>query len=277
MYNENTTTIQEMKPKKNVAVMILDWLVISLTALLMISIFLYARYWYLCTVSLVGCIFIIFSFSKQFCFAKYKKLFLVFLAFCVGNFMKDLAFYVLPKWTTVISYSAFVFFAIYLILLVDKEKHQKPLLKMGKVDKRYLLICMLSVLLFIFTLIISKDFLNVLSSINIVLIILYGIIFALTNSFFEEGIFRGFLQNVFSFYTKSDKAGLIYQAIIFAFFHFSKGAIPSGWAGVFLTFIFGLFVGYSVLKTKGILFAWVIHFIADLGVVCIYCLNTYSK
>lgn len=250
---------------------LLDWLWVSIIMLLMISIFLYAKYWYWCVIFLIGCVFTGLALLRHPCFVKYKELFLIFLTFCAGNLIRDLAYYILPKWSTVVSYSAFIFLPIYLIVMIDQEKKINVAIRMGNMNKKYLLLLLASVLFFIFAIVISKNFLDILSSNNLFLIILTGMIFALTNSFFEESVFRGFLQNVFSDSAKSDKIGLICQAIVFAFFHFSKEAIPSGWTGVFLTFLFALFVGYSVIKTRGIFFACIIHFIADLGVFYIYC------
>ncbi|MBN2000262.1 CPBP family intramembrane metalloprotease [candidate division KSB1 bacterium] len=76
-----------------------------------------------------------------------------------------------------------------------------------------------------------------------------------------EVLFRAVLLTYFSREIGLIAANIL-QAIWFGFLHYQAG-FPIGLAGLFLTFLFGVMMGWLVQRTKGILIPVVIHFMAD--------------
>jgi len=113
----------------------------------------------------------------------------------------------------------------------------------------------------------ANPYIKFIPNVSLFLLIPMGIGFAIINAFYEESLFRSILLSQFS-----EQIGLLpaifLQAIWFSFLHFQSG-FPSGIAGIFLTFVFGLMTGYLVKRTNGLLIPIVIHFFADL---CIFIL-----
>ncbi|MGQ9629215.1 MAG: CPBP family intramembrane glutamic endopeptidase [bacterium] len=91
-----------------------------------------------------------------------------------------------------------------------------------------------------------------------------GIFFALFNALYEEVFFRGVLLGVISGKI-SVFAALILQSLWFGLFHYSVG-FPSGAFGFGLTFLFGLSVGFVLVKSRGILLPIIIHALADASI-----------
>jgi membrane protease YdiL (CAAX protease family) len=56
---------------------------------------------------------------------------------------------------------------------------------------------------------------------------------------------------------------IITQAAAFGALHYSAPSIPSGVVGAGLTFLYGVGLGVLADQARGILGAWVAHFIAD--------------
>lgn len=88
----------------------------------------------------------------------------------------------------------------------------------------------------------------------------FSIVFALSNSFVEESITRlgvvVVLKNSFG-----DKAIPFVSALIFGAIHYWGN--PGGIAGVVVAGFLGWFLAKSILETKGIFWAWLIHFLQD--------------
>ncbi len=88
----------------------------------------------------------------------------------------------------------------------------------------------------------------------------FSIVFALSNSFVEESITR--LGVVVALKNSiGDKAIPFISALIFGVIHYWGN--PGGIAGVVVAGFLGWFLAKSILETKGIFWAWLIHFLQD--------------
>ena len=98
-------------------------------------------------------------------------------------------------------------------------------------------------------------------SINRILTVLpFSIVFALSNSFVEQSITR--LGVVVVLKDKlTDKTIPLISALIFGTVHYWGN--PGGFSGVILAGFLGWFLAKSILETKGIFWAWLIHFLQD--------------
>ena len=88
----------------------------------------------------------------------------------------------------------------------------------------------------------------------------WAIFFALINSFVEEMIFRFSLVSVLFQQMNTDYI-LILSGLIFGLVHYF--GIPSGIPGVLMAGFLGWFLAKSIVETKGIFWAWLIHFLQD--------------
>ncbi len=88
----------------------------------------------------------------------------------------------------------------------------------------------------------------------------FSIAFALSNSFVEESITRFgvvvVLKNVLN-----DKIIPLISALIFGTAHYWGN--PGGFIGVIAAGFLGWLLTKSILETKGIFWAWLIHFLQD--------------
>lgn len=98
------------------------------------------------------------------------------------------------------------------------------------------------------------------------------IIFALTNSFIEETIFRLSFVTVVANEKLKPEVAQILAAITFGLVHYF--GTPSGIPGVLMAGFIGWFLAKSMNETKGFFWAWLIHFLQD--VVIIFALFSYS-
>lgn len=89
----------------------------------------------------------------------------------------------------------------------------------------------------------------------------FSIAFALSNSFVEESITRLGLVIVLKDRLK-DKTIPLISALLFGAVHYWGN--PGGFAGVLASGFLGWFLAKSILETKGIFWAWLIHFMQDL-------------
>ena len=92
-------------------------------------------------------------------------------------------------------------------------------------------------------------------------VLLPALVFALTNSLVEEGIFRFavtsvFLENGFPATSAALTSGLLFGGV-----HYF--GTPGGIAGVFLAGFLGWFLSKSIAETRGFGWAWLIHFVQD--------------
>ncbi len=95
---------------------------------------------------------------------------------------------------------------------------------------------------------------------NILPILLFSLVFSLTNSFIEESVTR--ISVVMTLKGKvKDRIIPFISALIFGTVHYwgNPGGIPGVLAAGFL----GWFLAKSILETKGIFWAWLIHFVQD--------------
>lgn len=89
----------------------------------------------------------------------------------------------------------------------------------------------------------------------------YVLVFSVINSFVEEMITRfGVVVSLKGFF--SDKIISIFSAIIFGIIHFF--GTPGGIVGVLFSGFLGWFLAKSIIETKGIFWAWLIHFLQDI-------------
>lgn len=95
---------------------------------------------------------------------------------------------------------------------------------------------------------------------NIPTILLFSIIFSLSNSFVEESITRLGVVVVLKEKLK-DKTIPLISSLIFGTVHYWGN--PGGIPGVMVAGFLGWFLAKSILETKGIFWAWLIHFVQD--------------
>jgi membrane protease YdiL (CAAX protease family) len=86
------------------------------------------------------------------------------------------------------------------------------------------------------------------------------LIFALTNSFSEEIIYRfGIVGGLLNFTPKITI--ILISAILFGLPHY--GGNPSGFVGVIMAGLMGYILAKSTIETQGLGIAWIIHFVQD--------------
>ena len=96
---------------------------------------------------------------------------------------------------------------------------------------------------------------------DVLKILPFVFIFAITNSFVEETITR--LGVVVSLHgSVSDKTIPMISALIFGVIHY--WGRPGGITGVIVAGFLGWFLAKSILETRGIFWAWIIHFMQDI-------------
>jgi membrane protease YdiL (CAAX protease family) len=100
--------------------------------------------------------------------------------------------------------------------------------------------------------------------VGLLLIILGGFGFAVTNSIVEEFIFRGVLWEGFSLLLQKVAIVVFLQAMLFALWHW-KGFPGDVW-GVLLVFLWGIMLGILRLRTKGMSAPLIAHFASDLTI-----------
>ena len=95
---------------------------------------------------------------------------------------------------------------------------------------------------------------------NILRVLPFTVIFALINSFVEESITRLGVVVVFK-NTLKDRTIPIISAVVFGTVHYWGN--PGGRAGVLVAGFLGWLLAKSIIETKGIFWAWLIHFLQD--------------
>ena len=99
-----------------------------------------------------------------------------------------------------------------------------------------------------------------LTAITILSTLPFGILFALSNSFVEEIITRLGVIVVFKDILPDRGIALLSGSIFGSIHYFGT---PGGVTGVFVAGFLGWFLCKSILETKGIFWAWLIHFLQD--------------
>jgi membrane protease YdiL (CAAX protease family) len=98
----------------------------------------------------------------------------------------------------------------------------------------------------------------------------FVLVFALLNSFTEEVISRLGVIVALKGVLK-DRMIAIISGVLFGTVHYF--GTPGGWLGVLLAGFLGWFLAKSILETKGIFWAWFIHFIQDV-IIMIFLFST---
>lgn len=83
----------------------------------------------------------------------------------------------------------------------------------------------------------------------------------MANSFSEEVSYRNALLNPLVDIVGRNQAILI-TAVLFGLAHYQ--GVPSGLLGIALSAILGFLLAKSMLDTKGMFWAWLIHFLQDI-------------
>ena len=107
---------------------------------------------------------------------------------------------------------------------------------------------------------------NTISMGNIISILPFSIVFALTNSFVEESITRLGVVVVLKD-TIKDKTIPFVSALLFGSVHYWGS--PGGILGVLVAGFLGWFLTKSILETKGFFWAWWIHFLQDVIIISV--------
>lgn len=102
------------------------------------------------------------------------------------------------------------------------------------------------------------------SLVNLLNILPFSILFALSNSFVEESITRLSVIVVFKNLLKERTIPFV-SALIFGMAHYWGN--PGGFLGVVVAGFLGWFLTKSILETKGIFWAWLIHFLQDVIII----------
>ena len=96
---------------------------------------------------------------------------------------------------------------------------------------------------------------------NLPISIIVALFLAIANSFSEEVSYRNALLNPLVDIVGRDHAMFI-TAVLFGLAHYQ--GVPSGLLGVVLSSILGFLLAKSMLDTKGMYWAWMIHFLQDI-------------
>ncbi len=99
---------------------------------------------------------------------------------------------------------------------------------------------------------------------NLLNILPFSILFALSNSFVEESITRLGVIVVFKDLLKERTIPFV-SALIFGTAHYWGN--PGGVLGVVVAGFLGWFLTKSILETKGVFWAWLIHFLQDVIII----------
>ncbi len=96
---------------------------------------------------------------------------------------------------------------------------------------------------------------------SLAVLVLFGLAFAVLNSFAEEAVFRGVFLPALRDSLGSPKAALVMQAVVFGLMHVR--GFPSGLSGMAVAGVIGLAFGSLRLRTRGILAPWLAHAIVN--------------
>lgn len=98
-----------------------------------------------------------------------------------------------------------------------------------------------------------------------------AILLAALNAFAEESYFRASMLSTLSNLIGKDQA-LLLACIFFGLAHWVYGS-PPGLIGFAMTAFLAFLLGKSMLETKGMLWAWIIHFVPDVLIFFSYALT----
>jgi membrane protease YdiL (CAAX protease family) len=203
------------------------------------------------------------------------KLFVPTFFFLLNTILSPLSFLFMKKYSINFPQVYFLLsILVYLIIVLSVPKFRNNItwMKFGTFDKTtILLMCIMTILtglsLFIWAFFIKKDlseFQKFIPNIPLAVLILYGIVFPICNSLFEEFMARAVLFDGFSYIFKNVVIVIIFQALIFSLWHYN--GFPGGIIGVILVFIWSIFLGIIRFRSKGMLPPLIAHFFADLSI-----------
>jgi len=92
-------------------------------------------------------------------------------------------------------------------------------------------------------------------------LVLYGILFAVSNALFEEFFARAILYDGFLAATGRAAAAIVLQALVFALWHYN--GFPGGVSGVALVFVWSVLLGWLRLRSGGMAAPVIVHIFAD--------------
>ena len=104
-------------------------------------------------------------------------------------------------------------------------------------------------------------------NLNVLVYLPWILLFSLTNSFTEEILTRAAI--VFSLFGKVSNRQIYWlSAVVFGVLHYFGS--PGGLIGVLMAGFLGWFLAKSVVETKGIFWAWFIHFLQDVVILTFF-------
>jgi membrane protease YdiL (CAAX protease family) len=110
-------------------------------------------------------------------------------------------------------------------------------------------------------------FFRMIPHVSLPLLCLLGILFALSNAFAEEMLFRGFLFEGLSAFIDRPAIVIFLQAILFGVWHYY--GFPGGMVGSAMVFIWAIFLGMMRQRSKSIWYPIIGHVFADLTIFLI--------
>jgi membrane protease YdiL (CAAX protease family) len=100
-----------------------------------------------------------------------------------------------------------------------------------------------------------------------------ALLVAVVNSFNEEFTLRAApISELLSAVGKGQ--ALMMTTVLFGLGHFY--GVPNGWLGVLLAGFLGWFLGKSILETKGLFWAWLIHFLPDAFIFTFFAISAVA-
>jgi hypothetical protein len=173
-----------------------------------------------------------------------------------------------------------IFFAAGLILFLMTERKvrgnisQKNWMKTWQLDRiSYFLIAAFVILaissLIIWYVTIQPDISHIIETFipdwPVFLLFAGGFVFAIINAILEEAAYRGVVLDELERAFGNIFLALIMQAVAFGLLHIN--GFPSGWIGVGLATVYGLFMGLLRLQSRGLLAPVLAHILVDIGIV----------
>jgi uncharacterized protein len=92
--------------------------------------------------------------------------------------------------------------------------------------------------------------------------------FAMVNAAMEEIVFRGIMMQALDSALGAGKLTIIIQAFSFAIFHYLAG-FPNGVWGFAMVFVYGFMLGVLRRRSQGLLAPWIAHVLADIAIFAI--------
>ncbi len=102
-----------------------------------------------------------------------------------------------------------------------------------------------------------------------------GILFAAINAFNEETYYRATLLSTLHEVVGTNHT-LLLNAVFFGMAHYLYGS-PPGVLGFLMTAFLGWLLGKSILETKGVAWAWFMHFVMDVIVFAAYAVHWVAR